>query len=96
MSTVSAREANQHFSKILDAAARGEAVTITRRGKPVARLVPIEAAEDPVEMTRRAKARETTLKRLERGYVGTRFDSWTRDEIYDERFERPGKWNDCD
>ncbi len=96
MSTVTAREANQHFSKILDAAARGEEVTITRRGKPVAKLVPVEVAEDPAEAARRAAEREAALKRLERGYVGTRFDSWTRDELYDERFERSGKPGDCD
>ena len=95
MSTVSAREANQHFSKILDAAARGEEVTITRRGKPVARLVPIEVTEDPAEVARRAEAREAILNRLEQGYVGSRFDSWTRDELYDERFERFGKPDDC-
>jgi prevent-host-death family protein len=95
MSTVTAREANQHFSKILDAAARGEEVTITRRGKPVAKLVPVEVQEEPAEAARRAAEREAILKRLERGYVGTRFDSWTRDELYDERFERSGKPDDC-
>ena len=42
MATVTARDANQHFSTFFDAAARGEEVTITRRGKPVAKLVPIE------------------------------------------------------
>ena len=96
MSTISAREANQHFSKILDAASRGEEVTITRRGKPVAKLVPIEVAEDPTEAARKAASREAALQRLERGYVGTRFDSWTRDELYDERFERSGRPDDCD
>ncbi len=37
--TVSAREANQHFSDILGRAAQGEPVVITRRGKPVAQLI---------------------------------------------------------
>ena len=41
MRTVSAREANQQFSEILEAAVGGEEVTITRRGVPVARLVPV-------------------------------------------------------
>ncbi len=40
---VSAREANQRFSEILGKAAEGEAVVITRRGEPVARLVPYGA-----------------------------------------------------
>ena len=41
MSTVSAREANQQFSKVLERAVAGEEVTITRRGVPVAKLVPV-------------------------------------------------------
>lgn len=40
MLTVSAREANQQFSKLLRHAASGEAVVITQHGKPVAQLVP--------------------------------------------------------
>jgi prevent-host-death family protein len=42
--TVSAREANQRFSDILSRAAQGEAVVITRRGQPVAQLMPYNAA----------------------------------------------------
>jgi prevent-host-death family protein len=44
MRTVSAREANQRFSKLLEAAAGGEEVTITRHGVPVAKLVPCRPA----------------------------------------------------
>ncbi len=36
MRTVSAREANQAFSKLLADAASGEEIVITRHGKPVA------------------------------------------------------------
>jgi prevent-host-death family protein len=39
MKTVSARDANQHFSKLLADVEAGEEVVITRRGRPVARLV---------------------------------------------------------
>ena len=85
MSTVTAREANQHFSKILDAASRGEEVTITRRGKPVAKLVPIEVAEDPAEAARRAKAREEALAFFRKGVTTHSQEPWTRDEIYEER-----------
>ena len=34
------RELNQHTSAILDRVAQGQAVTITRDGRPIARLVP--------------------------------------------------------
>ena len=40
MKTISSREANQRFSKILAAAEGGQEVVITKRGKPVAKLVP--------------------------------------------------------
>jgi prevent-host-death family protein len=40
MDTVSMREARKRLSELVRAAERGESVTITRRGKEVARLVP--------------------------------------------------------
>jgi len=40
MQTIQASEAKTHFLRILDDVERGESVTITRRGKRVARLVP--------------------------------------------------------
>lgn len=42
---ISAAEAKAKLSSLLDRAARGEEITITRHGKPVARIVP--AAELP-------------------------------------------------
>jgi prevent-host-death family protein len=41
-------EAKTHFSKILERVKKGENITITQRGKPVAKISPIE--EEP-EMT---------------------------------------------
>ena len=40
MRSVSAREANQQFARILGEAANGEEIVITRRGRPVAVLAP--------------------------------------------------------
>ena len=45
MSVVSLRDAKARLSSLVDDAVKGEFVTITRHGKPVAALVPIEAAE---------------------------------------------------
>jgi prevent-host-death family protein len=42
---VTAKQARERFSEILDRAARGEEVVILCRGKPVARLVPARAAK---------------------------------------------------
>lgn len=40
MATVGAYEAKTHFSELLERAANGEEITITRRGETVAKLVP--------------------------------------------------------
>lgn len=60
MSEVGAFEAKTHFSKLLDRAAKGEAITITHRGKPVARLIPANSgpsAEKAWSIYRRMRAR---------------------------------------
>ena len=43
MNTVGAYEAKTHLPRLLDRVQRGESLTITRHGRPVARLVPVEA-----------------------------------------------------
>ena len=40
---VSLREANQHLSRYIEAVERGEEVIITRRGKPVAKIVRVSS-----------------------------------------------------
>jgi prevent-host-death family protein len=62
MSTVGAFEAKTNFSALLARVERGEQIVITRRGKPVARLVRI----DSDSATRAARAVEE-LKRLRKG-----------------------------
>ena len=49
MKSVSAREANQAFSRYLAEAEAGEEIVITRRGRPVARLVPDRPALTPAK-----------------------------------------------
>lgn len=55
MSTVGTFEAKTHLSELLDRVANGDEITITRNGKPIARLVPVEAntASDRRELARR-------------------------------------------
>jgi prevent-host-death family protein len=79
MRSVSAREANQSFSKLLQAVVDGEEVVITRRGKPVARLAPIEAAADA---DRQAEI-DRIIAHLREGVDLGEPVSWTRDELYD-------------
>jgi prevent-host-death family protein len=42
MTEVGAFEAKTHLSRLLDQVERGETIVITRRGKPVARLSPVQ------------------------------------------------------
>jgi prevent-host-death family protein len=42
METVGSYEAKTHLPRLLERVERGETITITRHGKPVARLVPAE------------------------------------------------------
>ncbi len=46
MHTVNIHEAKTQLSRFVDQAAAGEEVIIARAGKPVARLVPLQAAQD--------------------------------------------------
>ncbi|MBK1656698.1 type II toxin-antitoxin system Phd/YefM family antitoxin [Paracraurococcus ruber] len=43
--SIGAYEAKTHLSALLDRVEKGESLTITRNGRPVARLVPVEAAQ---------------------------------------------------
>lgn len=47
MQTVGAYEAKTHLGQLLDAVARGETITITKHGVPVAMLVPPSGAVQP-------------------------------------------------
>jgi prevent-host-death family protein len=77
---VSLREANQHLSRCLKAVERGDVVVITRRGQPIARLVPEPVARELTADQR--EARERTRERTARGYPlgGTSVDRETLHE----------------
>jgi prevent-host-death family protein len=84
MKTVSAREANQRFSKLLAAAEAGEEIVVTRRGRPVVRIVAIAAGTDA------KRKRDAAFRRFERlmsvglPMGGLKVD---RQALYDERME---------
>lgn len=49
MNPVSLAEAKAHLSELLDRVEAGESITITRRGKPVARFAPISPSRTPID-----------------------------------------------
>lgn len=73
-STVGAYEAKTHLPRLLERVARGETITITKRGVPVAilapprreqRMSPREAADGLIALRERLKARGVSFSREE-------------------------------
>ena len=77
MKTISAAEANRHFSALLRDVVTGEVVTVLSRGKPVATVSPVYA-----DNGRRQAAKLNLLQRL-RGQQPLGARQWTRDELYE-------------
>ncbi len=80
MSTVSLRDAKAGLSSLVDEVTKGEFVTITRHGKPVAAIVPIEAAETARKAMRKP---ERSLSQFLR--------SFPVPELEIERNQQPGR-----
>jgi len=69
MDTIGTFEAKTHLTRLLERVALGERIVITRRGKPVAMLVPPEVEEkrDPAQVGREMLAYRDRVKRTLRG-----------------------------
>jgi prevent-host-death family protein len=50
MKRAGSREVKQHWSEYVRRVSRGETVVVTRRGKPVFKMVPIEPAKETDEL----------------------------------------------
>jgi prevent-host-death family protein len=72
---ISASEANQRFSQLLREVAQGESFTVTSRGRPVARVVPVDRASQ----RRSVKRLLERLRREPIRYAGR----WKRDDLYE-------------
>jgi prevent-host-death family protein len=77
MTTISAAEANRHFSQVLRQVARGETLIVTSRGKPMATIAPITRQAGRIVAKRQLLARLTNQPP-----AGDR--SWTRAELYED------------
>lgn len=80
MRTVSLMIANQEFSRLIREVEHGEGVLITRRGRPIARLVPHKA--DKTADPEWAAAYERMMAQLEEGASLGRLKI-RRDELHD-------------
>jgi prevent-host-death family protein len=59
MSEISVAQAKAHLSAILDRVEAGETVTITRRGRAIARLSGVAAPRKPIDLEALKKFRES-------------------------------------
>ena len=76
MRSVDAFEAKTHLAALLDAVSAGEQITITRHGRPVARLVPPVA--EPLSSVAQ------TIERLRRFSKGQSLDGLSLAELRDQ------------
>ena len=68
LTPVTAREANQNFSGLLrNVESRGEGFLITKRGRPVARLLPVEEHQSALTPEQRVALEELLGKKLHLG-----------------------------
>jgi prevent-host-death family protein len=78
MKTVSAADANRHFSRLLREVAGGQTFVVVSRGKSVATIGPPEQ-----DQTERSAARQALLRRLTaQSASGER--GWTREDLYED------------
>jgi len=75
MRTIGSFEAKTHLSALLDRAAKGERILITKHGAPVAMLVPPDAAVPP--------SREEALRQIEAFGKGRKLKGLSIRELID-------------
>ena len=78
MATIGAFEAKTHLSQLLEKVAAGERFVITRHGKPVAKLVPVEDRDESLRL-----GREEAVKRLKTVGNGNRLGRLTIRQLID-------------
>lgn len=63
MDTISLAEAKARLSELVARAAEGETVQITRRGKPVAQITPVDRPRKPIDIELlRSVSRKTPMQ----------------------------------
>lgn len=78
MKTITASDANRHFSRVLREVSQGEAFVVISRGKSVATIGPMNRSSQWAQSTRAA-----LIERL-RSQSVTGVIPWTRQELYED------------
>ena len=77
MKSISSADANRHFSAVLRDVSAGEEVVVVSRGKPVAKIIGVQAGDHT-----RLSAKAALLKRL-RSQPASGVRNWTRNDLYE-------------
>ena len=77
MKSLSSADANRHFSAVLRDVSKGEEIVVVSRGKPVARIIGVQA-----DAKLRTAAKAALLKRL-LGQPATGIRKWKRADLYE-------------
>ncbi len=72
MTTVGAFVAKTHLNQLLTRAAKGETIQITRRGVPVAKLVPATASDERPDLEEVVRNIRRTRKGVKLGKISIR------------------------
>lgn len=72
---ISASEANQHFSELLRDVSEGESFTVISRGRPVARVLPVDRHQEKRSVQR--------LLAFVAGLPVRHSGEWSRDDLYE-------------
>ena len=83
MRTITAADANRHFSKLLRDVKAGETVIVTSHGEPVAKIEPASTMNAESEKSKRDAAWKALFERLD-AQPAMNLGRVTRDEIYDD------------
>ena len=91
MRTVTAREANQHFSKLLAEVEAGETVVITKHGRPGAEFKPKppDKRDDPAWQAAQVRLGEALDEARELADPDFRLGEVTEDDRYGDRIRWP-------
>ena len=73
MRTINIHEAKTHLSRLVESAAKGEPFVIAKAGRPLVKVVPVDAAADPIAPRR--------LGFMAHQHVPDDFDEMGREEI---------------
>ena len=77
MKSISSADANRHFSAVLRDVSAGEEVVVVSRGKPVAKIIGVQAGDQT-----RLSAKAALLKRLRAQPAGG-VRNWKRNDLYE-------------